>query len=65
MHTVAEAAAALGLSEASITLLLRTHDPDTGTTRLVRWQPNQGPPIRDIRITDESLRREMKRRGLA
>jgi hypothetical protein len=65
MHTVAEAAAALGLSEASIISLLRTHDPDTGTTRLVRWQPDEGPPIRDIRITDESLKREMKRRGLA
>lgn len=65
MHTVADAAAALGLSEASITALLRTHDPDTGTTRLVRWQPNQGPPISDVRITDESLQREMQRRGLA
>lgn len=65
MHTVAEAAAALGLSEASITALLRAHDPDTGTTRLTRWQPDQGPPIRDIRITDESLQRERKRRGLA
>ena len=65
MHTVADAAAALGLSEASITALLRTHDPDTGTTRLVRWQPNQGPPISDVRITDESLKREMQRRGLA
>ena len=65
MYTVAEAADALGLSEASITALLRTHDPDTGTTRLVRWQPNQGPPISDVRITDESLQREMQRRGLA
>jgi len=65
MHTVADAAAALGLSEASIISLLRTHDPDTGTTRLTRWQPDQGPPISDIRITDESLQREMQRRGLA
>ena len=65
MHTVADAAAALGLSEASITALLRTHDPETGTTRLERWQPDQGPPIRDVRITDESLQREMQRRGLA
>ena len=64
MHTVAEAAAALGLSEASIISLLKTHDPETGTTRLTRWQPDQGPPIRDIRITDESLQREMQRRGL-
>jgi len=64
MHTVAEAAAALGLSEASIISLLRTHDPETGTMRLTRWQPDQGPPIRDIRITDESLQRERKRRGL-
>jgi len=64
MHTVAEAAAALGLSEASIIKLLMQHDPDTGTTRLVRWQPNQGPPISDVRITDESLQREMQRRGL-
>ena len=65
MHTVEQAAAALNLSEASIILLLRTHDETTGTTRLTRWQPEQGPPIRDIRITDESLKREMKRRGLA
>ena len=65
MHTVAEAADKLGLSEVRITQLLKEHDPDTGTTRLVRWQPNQGPPIRDIRITDESLKREMQRRGLA
>lgn len=65
MHTVAEAADALGLSEASIIKLLMQHDPDTGTTRLTRWQPDQGPPIRDIRITDESLQRERKRRGLA
>ena len=64
MHTVEQAAAALGLSEASIIALLRTHDETTGTTRLTRWQPDQGPPIRDIRITAESLRREMQRRGL-
>ena len=65
MHTVADAAAALGLSEVRITQLLKEHDPDTGTTRLVRWQPNQGPPISDVRITAESLQREMQRRGLA
>jgi len=65
MRTVAEAADKLGLSEVRITQLLRTHDPETGTTRLTRWQPDQGPPIRDIRITDESLKREMQRRGLA
>lgn len=65
MHTVEQAAAALNLSEASIIMLLKTHDETTGTTRLTRWQPIAGPPIRDIRITDESLQREMKRRGLA
>ena len=65
MHTVEQAADKLGLSEASIIALLRTHDPETGTTRLTRWQPDEGPPIRDIRITCESLKREMKRRGLA
>ena len=65
MHTVAEAADKLGLSEVRITHLLKEHDPDTGTTRLVRWQPNQGPPISDVRITAESLQREMQRRGLA
>ena len=65
MHTVEQAAAALNLSEASIIMLLKTHDETTGTTRLTRWQPEQGPPIRDIRITDESLQREMQRRGLA
>ena len=65
MHTVAEAADKLNLSEARVTQLLREYDPDTGGTRLVRWQPNQGPPISDIRITDESLKREMQRRGLA
>jgi len=65
MHTVAEAADKLGLSEVRITQLLKEHDPDTGTTRLVRWQPNQGPPISDVRITAESLQREMQRRGLA
>lgn len=65
MHTVEQAAELLGLSEASIISLLRTHDHETGTTRLTRWQPQQGPPIRDIRITTESLQREMKRRGLA
>jgi len=65
MRTVAEAADKLGLSEVRITQLLRTHDPETGTTRLTRWQPDEGPPIRDIRITDESLKREMQRRGLA
>lgn len=64
MHTVEQAAAALNLSEASIVMLLKTHDETTGTTRLTRWQPEQGPPIRDIRITDESLKREMQRRGL-
>ena len=64
MRTVAEAADKLGLSEVRITQLLRTHDPETGTTRLTRWQPDEGPPIRDIRITDESLKREMQRRGL-
>jgi len=65
MRTVAEAADKLGLSEVRITQLLKEHDPDTGTTRLVRWQPNQGPPISDVRITAESLQREMQRRGLA
>ena len=65
MHTVAEAADKLGLSEVRITQLLKEHDPETGTTRLVRWQPNQGPPISDVRITAESLKREMQRRGLA
>lgn len=64
MHTVEQAADKLGLSKDSIVLLLKTHDDTTGTTRLVRWQPEQGPPIRDIRITDESLKREMQRRGL-
>jgi len=65
MHTVEQAAAALNLSKDSIVLLLKTHDETTGTTRLERWQPDEGPPIRDIRITTESLQREMKRRGLA
>lgn len=65
MHTVEQAADKLGLSEVRVTQLLREHDPDTGTTRLVRWQPEQGPPISDVRITDESLQREMQRRGLA
>ena len=65
MYTVAEAADKLNLSEASIISLLRTHDPDTGTTRLTRWQPQQGETIRDVRVTDESLKREMQRRGLA
>lgn len=64
MHTVEQAAAALNLSEVRITQLLREYDPDTGGTRLVRWQPTQGETIRDVRITDESLQREMQRRGL-
>ena len=65
MYTVAEAADKLNLSEARVTQLLREYDPDTGGTRLERRQPQQGETIRDVRITDESVNREMQRRGLA
>jgi len=60
-----QAAELLGLTDRSVYNLVKQHDPQTGGTRLVRAWPYGEGIGRDVFVTPESLRREMKRRGIA
>lgn len=60
-----DAAKLLGLTDRSVYNLVKQHDHSTGGTRLVRAWPYGEGIGRDVFVTADSLRREMKRRGIA